>query len=91
MIKDFAGNYSDYRRSIDEKKDISDEVINETEKLSPATSAQKPKFTYGERIEISHKSSSRQSYAQGSLRAARFLKGQNSGLYDMQDVLGLRK
>lgn len=45
----------------------------------------------GERIEISHKSSSRQSYAQGSLRAARFLQGQNSGLYDMQDVLGLRK
>jgi 4-hydroxy-tetrahydrodipicolinate reductase len=45
----------------------------------------------GERIEISHKSSSRQSYAQGSLRAARFLQSQNSGLYDMQDVLGLRK
>jgi 4-hydroxy-tetrahydrodipicolinate reductase len=45
----------------------------------------------GERIEISHKSSSRQSYAQGSLRAARFLQGQNSGLFDMQDVLGLRK
>jgi 4-hydroxy-tetrahydrodipicolinate reductase len=44
----------------------------------------------GERIEISHKSSSRQSYAQGSLRAARFLQGQNFGLYDMQDVLGLR-
>jgi 4-hydroxy-tetrahydrodipicolinate reductase len=45
----------------------------------------------GERIEISHKSSSRQSYAQGSLRAARFLNGLSSGLYDMQDVLGLRK
>ena len=45
----------------------------------------------GERIEISHKSSSRQSYAQGSLRAARFLQAQGSGLYDMQDVLGLRK
>ncbi len=45
----------------------------------------------GERIEISHKSSSRQSYAQGSLRAARFLQKQTSGLYDMQDVLGLRK
>jgi 4-hydroxy-tetrahydrodipicolinate reductase len=44
----------------------------------------------GERIEISHKSSSRQSYAQGSLRAMRFLQSQNSGLYDMQDVLGLR-
>jgi len=45
----------------------------------------------GERIEISHKSSSRQSYAQGSLRAARFLQNRTSGLYDMQDVLGLRK
>ena len=45
----------------------------------------------GERIEISHKSSSRQSYAQGSLRAARYLQNQSSGLHDMQDVLGLRK
>jgi 4-hydroxy-tetrahydrodipicolinate reductase len=45
----------------------------------------------GERIEISHKSSSRQSYAQGSFRAARFLQSQVAGLYDMQDVLGLRK
>ncbi|WP_114637594.1 4-hydroxy-tetrahydrodipicolinate reductase [Polynucleobacter necessarius] len=45
----------------------------------------------GERIEISHKSSSRQSYAQGSLRAARFLQNQSNGLFDMQDVLGLRK
>jgi len=44
----------------------------------------------GERIEISHKSSSRQSYAQGSLRAARFLQKQATGLFDMQDVLGLR-
>jgi 4-hydroxy-tetrahydrodipicolinate reductase len=44
----------------------------------------------GERIEISHKSSSRATYAQGSLRAARFLTGQKSGLFDMHDVLGLR-
>ncbi len=44
----------------------------------------------GERIEISHKSSSRVTYAHGSLRAARFLSGRDSGLYDMQDVLGLR-
>ena len=43
----------------------------------------------GERIEISHKSSSRDSYAQGSLRAARFLAGQAPGLFDMNDVLGL--
>ncbi len=44
----------------------------------------------GERIEISHKSSSRVTYAHGSLRAARFLAGRDTGLYDMQDVLGLR-
>ncbi len=43
----------------------------------------------GERIEISHKSSSRATYAQGSLRAARFLAGRARGLYDMNDVLGL--
>lgn len=43
----------------------------------------------GERIEISHKSSSRATYAQGSLRAARFLAGRETGLYDMRDVLGI--
>ncbi|MEW6164788.1 MAG: 4-hydroxy-tetrahydrodipicolinate reductase [Pseudomonadota bacterium] len=44
----------------------------------------------GERIEITHKSASRMSYALGSLRAARFLRGHANGLFDMQDVLGLR-
>ncbi len=44
----------------------------------------------GERIEISHKSSSRAGYAQGSLRAVRFLAGRKTGLFDMFDVLGLR-
>ena len=44
----------------------------------------------GERIEISHKSSSRTTYAQGSLRAARFLATQPSGLFDMFDVLKLK-
>ena len=43
----------------------------------------------GERIEISHKSSSRVTYAHGALRAARFLAGKTRGLYDMQDVLNL--
>jgi len=43
----------------------------------------------GERIEITHRSNSRATYAQGSLRAARFLAGQASGLYDMADVLQL--
>ena len=44
----------------------------------------------GERIEITHKSSSRATYAQGSLRAARFLAAQPSGLFDMFDVLKLK-
>ena len=44
----------------------------------------------GERIEITHKSSSRATYAQGSLRAVRFLAGQKQGLFDMFDVLNLR-
>ncbi len=44
----------------------------------------------GERIEITHKSSSRATYAQGSLRAARYLAQHKTGLFDMFDVLGLR-
>jgi 4-hydroxy-tetrahydrodipicolinate reductase len=44
----------------------------------------------GERVEIAHRAGSRMPYALGSLRAARFLAGRKSGLYDMQDVLGLR-
>ncbi len=44
----------------------------------------------GERVEITHKASSRMPYAQGSMRAARFLAGHKNGLFDMQDVLGLR-
>ena len=45
--------------------------------------------TEGERIEITHKSSSRSTYAQGSLRAVRFLSSKPHGLFDMFDVLGL--
>lgn len=44
----------------------------------------------GERVEVSHKAGSRMPYALGSLRAARFLAGKSGGLFDMQDVLGLR-
>lgn len=44
----------------------------------------------GERIEITHKSGSRMPYAAGSLRAARFIAPRKSGLFDMQDVLGLK-
>jgi 4-hydroxy-tetrahydrodipicolinate reductase len=43
----------------------------------------------GERIEITHRAASRATYAQGSLRAARFLAGRQRGLFSMQDVLGL--
>jgi len=42
----------------------------------------------GERIEITHRTASRDTYAQGALRAARFLAGHECGLFDMQAVLG---
>ncbi len=44
----------------------------------------------GERIEITHKASSRATFALGALRAARFLKANPAGMYDMQDVLALK-
>ena len=44
----------------------------------------------GERIEITHKSSTRQGYAEGALRAARFLADKKTGMFDMFDVLNLR-
>ncbi|MCH2061288.1 MAG: 4-hydroxy-tetrahydrodipicolinate reductase [Verrucomicrobiales bacterium] len=44
----------------------------------------------GERIELTHKASSRNTFANGALRASDWLKDQSPGLYDMQDVLGLR-
>ena len=44
----------------------------------------------GERVEITHKASSRMSFALGSVRAAKFLNGKSVGLFDMQDVLGLK-
>ena len=45
----------------------------------------------GERVEITHKASSRMSFARGAVRAATWLAGQGPGYYDMQDVLGLKK
>ena len=44
----------------------------------------------GERIEITHKSASRATYAVGAIRAAKFLQGRANGLFDMHDVLGLK-
>ncbi len=46
--------------------------------------------TEGERVEITHKASSRMTFANGAARAAAWLAGQEQGLFDMQDVLGLR-
>jgi 4-hydroxy-tetrahydrodipicolinate reductase len=44
----------------------------------------------GERVELTHKASSRETFANGALRAAQWLVGKTPGLYDMQDVLGLK-
>ncbi len=46
--------------------------------------------TLGERVELTHKASSRDTFAGGAVRAARWLADKPAGLYDMQDVLGLR-
>ena len=46
--------------------------------------------TEGERIELTHKASSRQTFAKGAVRAVKFLAGKRNGLFDMQDVLGLK-
>ena len=46
--------------------------------------------TEGERIEITHKASSRMTFAKGAMRAALWLEGKAAGLYDMQDVLNLK-
>ncbi|NOY62164.1 MAG: 4-hydroxy-tetrahydrodipicolinate reductase [Gammaproteobacteria bacterium] len=45
----------------------------------------------GERVEITHKASSRMTFAQGAMRAAGWVMKQGNGLYDMQDVLGLKE
>ena len=44
----------------------------------------------GERVELAHKASSRETFARGALRAAQWAHGKSPGLYDMQDVLGLK-
>ena len=46
--------------------------------------------TEGERVELTHKASSRQTFAKGAMRAAKFLATAKPGRYDMQDVLGLK-
>jgi 4-hydroxy-tetrahydrodipicolinate reductase len=46
--------------------------------------------TDGERVELTHKASNRNTFAMGALKAVRFLMNSNSGFYDMQDVLGLK-
>ena len=44
----------------------------------------------GERVELIHRASSRETFARGALRAAKWIVGRPAGLYDMQDVLGLK-
>jgi len=44
----------------------------------------------GERIELTHKAGSRDIFARGAIEAAKWIKGKEAGLYDMQDVLGLK-
>ena len=44
----------------------------------------------GERVELTHKASNRQTFAQGAVRAAKWLTTRPAGMYDMQDVLGLK-
>jgi 4-hydroxy-tetrahydrodipicolinate reductase len=44
----------------------------------------------GERLELTHRASSRETFARGAVRAAEWLRDRDPGLYDMQDVLGLR-
>ena len=44
----------------------------------------------GERIELTHKASDRVIFARGALRAAQWVVSRNPGVYDMQDVLGLK-
>ncbi len=46
--------------------------------------------TQGERVELTHKASSRDTFANGALRAAQWIVGKHPGIYDMQDVLGLK-
>lgn len=46
--------------------------------------------TNGERVELTHKASSRETFARGALRAAKWASSRAPGLYDMQDVLGLK-
>ena len=47
--------------------------------------------TIGERIELTHRASSRDTFASGALRAAQWVRHQKAGLYSMQDVLGLKR
>lgn len=46
--------------------------------------------TLGERVELTHRAHSRETFARGALRAAAWVLGRKAGLYDMQDVLGFR-
>ena len=68
---------------------LEDAICAPRESISLDDVADMPVET-AERIELTHKSSSRATYVQGSLRATRFLATQERGLFDMFDVLSLR-
>ena len=60
-------------------------------RCSPASSPFRVMFAnVGERVELTHKASSRDTFANGAVRAAKWLAGKRAGIYDMQDVLGLK-
>ena len=68
---------------------VDEKLVSFASRLADASGAAiRPYFR--QRIEVTHKSSSRATYAQGSLRAVRFLADQKTGLFDMFDVLSLR-
>ncbi len=48
-------------------------------------------FGEGERLELTHRATSREQFARGAVRAARWIAGRPAGLHDMADVLGLRR
>jgi 4-hydroxy-tetrahydrodipicolinate reductase len=63
----------------------------ETKRAGDIVGEQKVMFAgIGERVEISHKATTRMAFANGALRAARWIVRRPRGLFDMQDVLGLR-
>ena len=83
--------------SIPETEDKRELIYNISRTINEGGAAEKAglkvyDFIYainGERVELTHKASSRDTFVKGALRAVEFLSTADAGLYDMQDVLGL--